>query len=133
MDKIIGESLQDNSNVDLEYEKTRLEELEEIMEDWINFNFTEHESEEEDLFAREKMIRIQEEKQVSLEEWDTIWNMFAAKKLEESEEEVEEIENSQNEIVIAKNQQEGRFNPSGKVYMRQQRSETVLVPRSTVH
>ena len=68
-----------------------------------------------------------------MEEWDTIWNMFAAKKLEESEEEVEEIKIFQNEIVIAKNQQEGRFNPSGKVYMRQQRSDTVLVPRSTVH
>ena len=79
------------------------------------------------------MIKIQEEKQVSLEEWDTIWNMFVAKKLEESEEEVEEIENSQNEIVRAKNQQEGRFNPSGKVYMRQQRSDTVFVPRSIFH
>ena len=70
---------------------------------------------------------------MSLEEWDTIWNMFVAKKLEESEEEVEEIENSQNEIVRAKNQQEGRFNPSGKVYMRQQRSDSVFAPRSTVH
>ena len=54
------------------------------MEDWIKFNFTEHESEEEYLFAQEKMIKIQEEKQVSLEEWDTIWMMFAARKLEES-------------------------------------------------
>ncbi len=103
------------------------------MEDWIKFNFTEHESEEEYLFAQEKMIKIQEEKQVSLEEWDTIWNMFVAKKLEESEEEVEEIEKSQNEIVRAKYQQEGKFNPSGKVYMRQQRSVTAFEPRSTIH
>ena len=79
------------------------------------------------------MIKIEEEKQVSLEEWDTIWNMFVAKKLEESEEEIKEIENSQIKIVIANNQQEGRFNPNGKVYMRQQRSDSVLVPRSTVH
>ena len=28
---------------------------------------------------------------------------------------------------------EGRFNPSGQVSMRQQRSVTALVPRSTVH
>ena len=28
---------------------------------------------------------------------------------------------------------EGRFNPSGQVSMRQQRSDTVLVPRSNVH
>ena len=114
-DKIIEESLQDNSNVDLKYERTRLEELEEIMEDWIKFNFTEHESEEEYLFAQEKMIKIQEEKQVSLEEWDTIWMMFAAKKLEESEEEIEEIEDEnevrrdlQNDIVGAKNLQVGK-------------------------
>ena len=37
IDKIIEESLQDNSNVDLKYERTRLEELEEILEDWIKF------------------------------------------------------------------------------------------------
>ena len=40
--------------------RTRLEELKEIMEDWINYNFNEHESEEEYWFAREKMIKIQE-------------------------------------------------------------------------
>ena len=32
------------------------------MEDWIKFNFNEHESEEEYLFAQEKMIARQEEK-----------------------------------------------------------------------
>ena len=67
------------------------------MEDWINYNFNEHESEEEYWFAQEKMIKIQKEKQVSLEEWNTIWMMFAAKQrrleeLEESEIEIEEIE-----------------------------------------
>ena len=41
----------ENKIIDLQYEKTRLEELEEIMEDWINFNFTEHESEEESWYA----------------------------------------------------------------------------------
>ena len=68
-----------NNNTDLKYGRTRLEELEEIMEDWINYNFKEHKSEEEYWFAQEKMIKIQEEKQVSLEEWNTIWMMFAAK------------------------------------------------------
>ena len=33
VDKIIRESHQEDSNINLEYEKTRLEELEEIMED----------------------------------------------------------------------------------------------------
>ena len=38
------------------YGRTRLEELEEIMEDWIKFNFNEHESEEEYLLAQENLI-----------------------------------------------------------------------------
>merc|ERR1712115_452911 len=65
--------------LDLKYGRTRLDKLEDIMEDWINYNFNEHENEEEYLFAQEKMIKTQEEKQVSLEEWNTIWMMFAAK------------------------------------------------------
>ena len=102
-------------------ERTRLEELKEIMDDWINYNFNKHESEEECWFAREKMIKIQEEKQVSLEEWNTIWMMFAAKQrrleeLEERELEIEEIEeeneltiNFQNDIVRAKNRQKEKI------------------------
>merc|ERR1711873_46060 len=35
----------------LKYGRTRTEELEELMEEWIKFNFNEHESEEEYLFA----------------------------------------------------------------------------------
>ena len=65
--------------LDLKYGRTRLEELEELMEDWIKFNFNEHESEEEYLFAQEKMITRQEEKQVTLKEWNTIWMMYGAK------------------------------------------------------
>ena len=65
--------------LNLKYGRTRLEELEELMEDWIKFNFNEHESEEEYLFAQEKMIARQEEKQVSLKEWNTVWMMYGAK------------------------------------------------------
>ena len=36
-------------------------------------------SEEEYLFAQEKMIARQEEKQVSLKEWNTVWMMYGAK------------------------------------------------------
>ena len=50
----------------LKYGRTRIEELEELMEDWIKFNFNEHESEEEYLFAMEKMRARKEEKQVSI-------------------------------------------------------------------
>merc|ERR1711867_316669 len=53
----------------LKYGRTRLEEL---MEDWIKFNFNEHEIEEEYLFAMEKMIARKEEKQVSLKEWNAV-------------------------------------------------------------
>ena len=63
----------------LKYGRTRLEELEELMEDWIKFNFNEHESEEEYLFVVEKMIARKEEKQVTMKEWDTIQMMIGAK------------------------------------------------------
>ena len=47
------------------YGRTRLNELEEIMVDWIKFNFNEHESEEEYLLAQEKLIARQDEKEVT--------------------------------------------------------------------
>merc|ERR1712101_59684 len=65
--------------LDIKYGRTRLEELEELMEDWIKFNFNEHESEEEYLFAQEKLIARQDEKQISLKEWNTIWMMYGVK------------------------------------------------------
>merc|ERR1712112_373823 len=39
----------------------------------------ENESEEEYLFAQEKLIARQDEKQVTLKEWNTIWMMYGAK------------------------------------------------------
>merc|ERR1711962_1700962 len=65
----------------LKYGRSRLEELEELMEDWIKFNFNEHESEEEYLFAQEKLIARQDEKRISLKEWNTIWMMYGAKQI----------------------------------------------------
>ena len=118
---------------EMEIPGKRLEELKEIMEDWIEYNFTEHKSEEEYLVAKEKMIKIQEEKQVTLEEWDTIWIMFAAEKrrLEELEEkEIEEIEeenelriNFQNDKVRAKNRQGEK-----SIYFREDEIFTLEVP-----
>ena len=60
------------------YGRTRQEELEEIMHDWIKFNFNEYESEEEYLLAQEKLIARQDEKEVTLKEWNTIWLMYGA-------------------------------------------------------
>ena len=63
----------------LKYGRTRLEELEELMEDWIKFNFNEKESDEEYLFAQERMIARQEEKQLTLREWNAVWMMYGAR------------------------------------------------------
>ena len=65
--------------LDIKYGRTRLEELEELMEEWIKFNFNEHENEEEYLFAQEKLISRQNEKKVTLTEWNAIWMMYGAK------------------------------------------------------
>ena len=64
----------------LKYRKTRIEELEELMEDWIKFNFNEHESEEDYLFAMKKIIARKEEKKVTMREWNAIWIMIGARK-----------------------------------------------------
>merc|ERR1712112_399306 len=65
--------------LDIKFGRTRLEELEEMMEDWISFNFNEYESEEQYILAQEKLIARQEEKNITLKEWNTIWLMYGAK------------------------------------------------------
>merc|ERR1712112_783101 len=102
--KTIEESLQDNRRKDIKYEKTRLKELEEVMIDWIEFNFTEHKSEEEYLLAREKMIKI---------EWDKIWRMFVRKKRKERKKQRQKshrkrknIRKTTNRISIYKNKKQ---------------------------
>jgi len=49
------------------------------MQDWIKFNFNEHESEEEYLFAQEKLIARQDVKKIRMREWNAIWMMYGAK------------------------------------------------------
>merc|ERR1712243_415574 len=66
--------------LDIKYRRTRLEDLEELMEEWIKFNLNEHESEEEYLFVMEKMIARKEEKKVTMKEWNAIWMMIGARK-----------------------------------------------------
>ena len=48
------------------------------MHDWLKFNFNKYESEEEYLLAQEKLIARQDEKEVTLKEWNTIWLMYGA-------------------------------------------------------
>merc|ERR1712029_161328 len=63
----------------LKYGRTRTEELEELMEEWIKFNFNEHDSEEDYIFSQEKIIARQNETKVTLAEWNAIWMMHGAK------------------------------------------------------
>ena len=65
--------------LDTKYGRTRLEELEELMQDWIKFNFNEHENEEEYLFAQEKLIARQDEKKITMKEWNAVWMMYGTK------------------------------------------------------
>ena len=54
----------------IKFGRTRLEELEELMEEWIKFNFNEHDSEEDYIFSQEKIIARQNETKVTLAEWN---------------------------------------------------------------
>ena len=65
--------------LDIKFGRTRLEELEELMEEWIKFNFNEHDSEEDYIFSQEKIIARQNETKVTLTEWNAIWMMHGAK------------------------------------------------------
>ena len=64
--------------LDIKYGRTRLEELEELMEEWVKFNFNEYENEEEYLFAQEKLISRQDEKEITMREWNAVWMMYGA-------------------------------------------------------
>merc|ERR1712240_268355 len=65
--------------LDIKYGRTRLEELEELMEEWVKFNFNEYENEEEYLFAQEKLISRQDEKKITMREWNAVWMMYGTK------------------------------------------------------
>ena len=48
------------------------------MHEWLKFDFNEYESEEEYLLAQEKLIARQEEKDITMKEWNTVWLMYGA-------------------------------------------------------
>merc|ERR1712243_358204 len=64
--------------LDIKYGRTRLEELEELMEEWVKFNFNEYENEKEYLLAQEKLISRQDEKKITMREWNAVWMMYGA-------------------------------------------------------
>merc|ERR1712243_357303 len=64
--------------LDIKYGRTRLEELEELMEEWVKFNFNEYENEEEYLLAQEKLISRHNEKKITMGEWHAVWMIYGA-------------------------------------------------------
>ena len=62
------------------YGRTRIEELEELMTDWMNFKANEYEDEDEYLLAMERLIARKEETKVKDKEWNSIWIMVETKK-----------------------------------------------------
>ena len=57
-----------------------MEELEELMTDWMNFKANEYEDEDEYLLAMERLIARKEEKKVKDKEWNCIWMTVETKK-----------------------------------------------------
>ena len=74
------------------YGRTRMEELEELFTDWINFKANEYDDEDEYLLAMERLYARKEEKKVKDKEWFPIWMMIETKKRKG-------IENSQLQVL----------------------------------
>ena len=64
----------------IKYGRTRIEELEDLVTDWMNFKANEYEDEDEHLLAMERLIARKEEKKVKDKEWNSIWMMVETKK-----------------------------------------------------
>ena len=62
------------------YGRTRIEELKELITDWMNFKANEYEDEDEYQLAIERLIARKEEKKVKDKEWNSIWMMVETKK-----------------------------------------------------
>merc|ERR1712002_1095716 len=88
----------------------RQKELEEVMQEWIQFNFTKHKSEEEYQRAKEKMRKIEEEKEITQKEWDKIWKMFARKKRKERKRQRKRQGKIANKIAIYKKRRISKAN-----------------------
>ena len=57
------------------YGRTRIEELEGLMTDWINFKANKYEDEDEYLLVMERFIAWKEEKKLKDKKWNSIWMM----------------------------------------------------------
>ena len=62
------------------YGRTRMEEEEELVMEWMEFKPNEYEKSEEYWFAMEKMFTRMEEKKVERKEWFSVWMMVETKK-----------------------------------------------------
>ena len=62
------------------YGRTRMEELEELVTDWMNFKANEYDDEDEYLLAMERLYARKEEKEVKVKEWFSIWMILEKQK-----------------------------------------------------
>ena len=62
------------------YGRTRMEEVEELVMEWMEFKPNEYEKAEEYWFAMERMFTKMEEKKVERKEWFSVWMMVETKR-----------------------------------------------------
>ena len=62
------------------YGKTRMEDLEDLVMDWMNFKANEYEDEDEYLLAMERLYARKEENKVKDKEWFSTWMMIETRK-----------------------------------------------------
>ena len=76
------------------YGKTRLEQVEELVSEWMKFNTNEYEKEDEYLYAMEKLYSRKVEKEIEDKEWFSVWMMIEVRKRKGMEKfELQELRN----------------------------------------
>lgn len=66
--------------LDLRYERSCLEKVEECVQDWIEFKEDQYEEEEELLLAMEEINKRKEELKITEMEWFSVWMLGRVKK-----------------------------------------------------
>ena len=62
------------------YGRTRMEEMEELVTEWMNFKANDHEEEDEYLLAIEKLYTRKEALRIKDKEWFSVWMMIQTRK-----------------------------------------------------
>ena len=62
------------------YGKTRIEEVEELVSEWMQFKTSDYEKDDEYLYAMEKLYSRKVEKKIDDKEWFSVWMMIETRK-----------------------------------------------------